>query len=114
MLTVTDALLLVGLAFVGAAAQLCLKQGANQSRPGYFLRSLFRPWVLIGVLLMVANMLTLTWILRRLPLTAVVPVTAVVYVLVPVGALLFFKERLQPRFWLGALLIAAGIVVITV
>ena len=112
MLTVMDGLLLTGIALVGAAAQLCLKRGADLGGAGHFLRSLFRPWVIMGVMLTGANMLALVWILRRLPLTSVLPVTALVYVLVPVGAFFFFGERLRPWFWGGALLIMGGVVVI--
>jgi len=111
MLTLMDGLLLTGIAFVGAVAQLCLKRGADLGRPGHFLRSLFQPWVVMGIILMIANVLAFVWILRRLPLTTVIPVTALVYVLVPTGALLLFKERLRPQFWLGALLIMVGIAV---
>lgn len=112
MLTLLDSLLLVGIACVGAAAQLCLKRGANLTKAGHFLQSLFRPWVIAGAVLMAANMLAMIWMLRRLPLTVVIPLTALVYVLVPTGALVFFGERLRARFWLGALLIGAGIVVV--
>jgi drug/metabolite transporter (DMT)-like permease len=110
MLTITDGLLLAGLAFLGAAAQLCLKRGADLGRPGHFVQSLFRPWVVTGVALMATNMLVIIWILRRLPLTSVMPITALIYALVPMGASLFFGEKLRPKFWLGAFLIMAGII----
>ena len=111
MLTAADGLLLAGMAFVGAAAQLCLKRGADLGRAGHFALSFFRPWVIAGVLLLAANMLIMVWMLRRLPLTAVLPVTAFVYILVPIGAFVFFGERPQPLFWFGACLIVAGIAV---
>ena len=114
MLTLADGLSLTGIAFVGAAAQLCLKRGADLGGPGHFLRSLFQPWVIMGVMLMIANVLAMIWILRRLSLTTVIPITALVYVLVPTGALLLFKERLRPQFWIGALLIMVGIAVIAI
>jgi drug/metabolite transporter (DMT)-like permease len=114
MLTFADAILLAGIAFMGAIAQLCFKRGANLGRSGHFIRSLLHPWIIIGVVLMAANMLALVWILRRLPLTSVMPATALVYVFVPIGALFFFGERLHIRFWLGALLIVVGIAVIAV
>jgi len=112
MLTLPDTLLLLGLAFLGAAAQLCLKRGANLRGSGHFLRSLFQPWVMAGAALMAANALAMVWVLRRLPLTLAIAITSLVYVLVPMGALLFFKEKLLPRFWFGALLIVTGIIVI--
>ena len=112
MLTLTDIFLLVGIVFVGAAAQLCLKKGADAGKTSHFLQSFFQPWVLIGVTLMITNMLALVWVLRYLPLTLVMPATSLIYVFVPSGAMLLFKERLQTRFWFGALLIVVGIMVI--
>ena len=113
-MTLPDVFLLIGIAFVGAVAQLCLKRGAELSKQGHFLKSFFKPWVLSGITLLMVNMLGLIWVLRRLPLTLVMPITALLYILVPAGALLLFKERLRPLFWFGALLIAAGIIVIAV
>jgi|GEM_PF-3039082 len=114
MLTLADILLLIGLAFLGATAQLCFKRGANLGGSGNFLRSLFQPWVITGAVLMAANTLVMVWALRRLPLTSAIAITSLAYVLVPTGAFLFFKERLLPLFWFGALLIITGIVVIAV
>ena len=114
MLTLMDILLLIGIALIGATAQLCLKQGADSRRSSNFIRSIFQPWILTGAALMAANILALIWILRRLPLTLVMPVTALVYILVPIGAFLFFKERMLPRFWFGAVFIVTGIVIIAV
>ncbi|MDR2475379.1 MAG: EamA family transporter [Bacteroidales bacterium] len=114
MLSLTGIFLLTGLAGIGAAAQLCLKRGADQGRTERFLQALFRPYVFAGLFLTGVNMLALVWILRRLPLTSVIPMMALVYVLVPVGALFFFEEKLRPRFWTGALLIVTGIIITAV
>jgi drug/metabolite transporter (DMT)-like permease len=70
--------------------------------------------VITGIVLLTADTLALVWMLRRLPLTSVIPVTALVYVLVPIGAHVFFREKLRPRFWFGVLLIVAGVTIIAV
>jgi drug/metabolite transporter (DMT)-like permease len=111
MLTVPDIFLLTGVALVGAAAQLCLKLGALPHRPvgpGMFLQ----PCVFLGILLLLTNVLALVWVMRRLPLTLVMPLTALTHVFVPAGAAVFFRESLKRRFWTGALLLVAGVGII--
>lgn len=110
MLSLDNACLLLALAAVVASSQLCLKRYAMQGRRGKGLTAhVFQPWLCAGVILMLVNVLTFTWILRQVPLTTALPFTALVYVLVPLGAQHFFGEQLEPRFWLGALLLAIGV-----
>ncbi|MDR1243415.1 MAG: hypothetical protein LBM00_11655 [Deltaproteobacteria bacterium] len=114
MLTVTELLLLLFLAVIGAVSQLCLKRAANTRRPGNVLDFMFSPWVVAGVSLMLGNILALTVLMRRLPLTLVMPLTAMVYVFVPFGGKFFFHEKLKRSFWLGCIGIVLGISMINV
>ena len=47
--------------------------------------------------------------LRTLPLSQLLPFAAGAHMLVPLGSSYYFGERLRVRFWIGALLIVAGI-----
>jgi multidrug transporter EmrE-like cation transporter len=51
------------------------------------------------------------WILSRIPLSRAYPWVALGSIIVPLGARLVFGEIVKPVFWLGAIMIAAGIVV---
>ena len=51
------------------------------------------------------------WILSRVPLSQAYPWVALGSIIVPLGARLLFGETVKPVFWLGAIMIAAGIVV---
>jgi EamA-like transporter family. len=112
MIDLATLAILVGLAMVGAMAHLCLKYGAQKRRPGSFISFFFHPGVVAGVALTAFNSVALSAIMRSLPLTVVMPTTSLVYIFVPLGAVLVFKEKVKPRFWGGGFLIIAGIAVL--
>lgn len=109
MLNAVQIGVLLATAVLSASAQLCFKKGSGGGQGGGLLRILDQPWLLLGIILMVINVLAFTWVLRKVPLTAAMPFVAMVYVLVPLGARYFFSERLLPRFWIGVLFIGGGI-----
>lgn len=113
MLNAHQICLLLGVAVLGASAQLCLKQGSGMCGTRGPLGLLFHPFVWLGTILMVLNVLVFTWILRDVPLTAAMPFAAFVYILVPLGARYFFSELLSPRFWAGVVLIGCGVTLTT-
>lgn len=51
------------------------------------------------------------WILSRIPLSQAYPWVGVGVVLVPLLARVFYGEKVTLTFWVGALLVAVGIVV---
>lgn len=57
---------------------------------------------------------TLLWVtaLRDIPLSKAYVFVALAIALVPIGAAMFFHERLEPRYYLGLLLVIAGVVII--
>jgi drug/metabolite transporter (DMT)-like permease len=57
---------------------------------------------------------TLLWVtaLRDIPLSKAYVFVALAIALVPIGAAMFFHERLEPRYYLGLLLVITGVVII--
>jgi len=103
---------LVGIAVLGALAHLCLKQGAVRRKAAW--HSLFlQPWTVLGVALMGAGVILTSLMLRKYPLTLVMPLTALIYIFVPLGSMLFLKEQQRPQFWAGAVFIVTGIAIIS-
>jgi multidrug transporter EmrE-like cation transporter len=75
----------------------------------------FLTWQVIGNLAGFATVLTLTWLLRFLPLHIAYPVTAGLAVIgVQVAAARWLLgETISPTQWLGTLLVMTGIVLIS-
>jgi multidrug transporter EmrE-like cation transporter len=74
----------------------------------------FLAWQFIGNLAGLITVLTLTWLLKYIPLHVAFPITtglAVIGVQIFAGRF-FFGESISPGRWLGALLVAAGIVLL--
>lgn len=87
-----------------STSQLFLKAAAARTTAS-------RVVVLLGiaVTLLVCSVLLAVLALRTLHLSQLVSCAAFAYVLVPVGSHFVFGDRLRPRFWVGAIMIAAGI-----
>jgi len=74
----------------------------------------FLAWQVVGNLTGLITVITLTWLLRFVPLNVAFPVTtglAVIGVQV-IAAGLLFQESISPAQWLGTLFIVAGIALI--
>ncbi|MGA2402377.1 MAG: EamA family transporter [Syntrophobacteraceae bacterium] len=95
--------------FSVAAGHLVLKKSSllpgSRKSTSYIL-------AVLAALLMGVGPLGAIYVLRKVPLTLAVPMGALIYVLVPLGARLFFHEKLNGRFWAGLALVIAGIVII--
>ena len=65
--------------------------------------------------LMVYGVATLAWIwvLQRVSLSLAYPLVALTFILVPLGTWFFYGETVGARYWMGMLLIVAGIVLAT-
>lgn len=90
-------------------ANVCFKYSAHSPNLQQFLK-----WQIIGNLAGFATVLTLTWLLRFIPLYVAFPLTtglAVIGVSV-VGGALFFNETISATQWLGVLAITVGIVMV--
>ncbi len=102
-------ILILGNLFFNIVASSCFKLSAISSEWRRFLM-----WQIAGNLAGFITVLTLTGLLRFVPLHVAHPVTtglAVIGVQV-VASRWFFGETISPTQWLGVLLIAGGIVLI--
>ena len=108
---------LIIFAFIMVAGQLTFKrvaQGLAQiSGLSSILRHLaFDPWFIAALALYGGA--TVLWVLalRETPLSRAYMFVALAFALVPIGAAVFFHESLGPRYYLGLILVIAGVVVI--
>jgi len=108
---------LVVFSLIVAGGQLAFKRVAQRlgdlSGVGPIFRQLaFDPWF-IGALALY-GIGTLLWVLalRETPLSRAYVFVALAFALVPLGATVFFNETLGPRYYLGLLLVIAGVTVI--
>ncbi|GAP06600.1 membrane transporter of cations and cationic drugs [Anaerolinea thermolimosa] len=102
--------LVVGNMIFNVVANVCFKYSIQSTRIGEFLA-----WQVAGNLAGLVTVVTLTWLLKYLPLHIAFPLTtglAVIGVHV-LGGMLFFKEAISFTQWLGTLVIIVGIVLVT-
>lgn len=52
------------------------------------------------------------WVLQKIELGKIYPMMALAFIIVPLGSAIFFGERFGNQYYLGILLISAGIVLI--
>lgn len=81
--------------------------------PAQALLVVLRDPVLYGALALygIATLLWI-WILSRVPLAQAYPWVAMGMVIVPLLGWYLFGERIGPLFWLGAVLVIAGIILV--
>jgi drug/metabolite transporter (DMT)-like permease len=78
-----------------------------------YILTMFRdPWIWSGLASMAVGTVGWMLVLRRLELSVAYPATALVFVLVPLGAHLLFGETMSPARIAGLSLIVAGIIVV--
>lgn len=109
-MSIVNYLVLLGCILSIAAGQLLFKMAATAPRgdePVW--RLLLSPPLLIGLAVYGVAMIAWIWQLRTVPLTRAFPFMALGFILTPLAASVLFGEATSPRYWLGALLICAGI-----
>ena len=96
---------------LSAAAQLCLKRGADNSVPEIWLgvEGLRSGWVWLGILAMVTSLISWLYGLRFVALNIAVNLGGVVQVLVPLGGWLLLGEHIGPTRACGIILVCAGV-----
>lgn len=104
-------ILLVISAVLAATGQICFKLGAN----GATTLADFINVKLAGALALY-GVSTILWIvaLSKLPLSKVYPFTALTFVIVYIGSATILNEQLTVSVVLGAALVLAGLIVLTV
>ncbi|MDG4650204.1 EamA family transporter [Roseibacterium sp. SDUM158017] len=76
------------------------------------LRTLADPYLLLAFAIYGSATILWVYVLRHMPLSQAYPFMALSFVLVPLASLVVFGETLGLRYWIGAGLIVAGMVVI--
>ena len=106
---------LISFAVAMTVGQLLFKQAANAiggraggSAVGALLAS---PALWLALVVYGGATVSWIWILTRVPLSRAYPFAALAMILVPLASVLIYGERVKPLFWLGSLLVIAGIVV---
>ncbi|HEY9142051.1 MAG TPA: EamA family transporter [Bryobacteraceae bacterium] len=91
-----------------------LKRGmpAELGSPLAYITVLFRPWVTVGVTLLVVWLLSRMTLLSWADLSYVLPVTSLGYVLVAFVGRWLLDERITRQRWAGILLIVAGVALV--
>ncbi len=108
-------LVLAGVTVFAVAGDSMLSHGMKQvgSISLYRLQDLIfavlNPWVMIGILLLLAFFATYTTALSWADLTYVMPATALGYVLLALVARFALHEHISPLRWLGIVLITSGV-----
>jgi uncharacterized membrane protein len=92
-----------------------MKRGmpAELAGPIEYITVLFRPWVSLGVVLLIVWMLARMALLSWADLSYVLPVTSVGYVLVALVGRLLLHEQITNRRWAGIALIMAGVALVS-
>ena len=91
-----------------------LKRGmpAELPSPLSYITVLFRPWVALGVSLLIVWLLSRMTLLSWADLSYVLPVTSLGYVLVALVGRWLLEERITGTRWAGILLIMAGVALV--
>lgn len=105
-------LVLAGCVLGISAGQLLFKLAATRPLPdgAPVWRLLFSPALLLGLTIYGLATLAWLWQLRTTPLSRAFPFMALGFIITPLAATWLFGETTGPRYWLGASLIAAGVV----
>jgi uncharacterized membrane protein len=93
----------------------CLKRGmpADFEGPLAYITVLFRPWVSLGVGLLILWLLSRMALLSWADLSYVLPVTSIGYVLVALASRVLLQEQITTQRWAGIVLIMAGVALVS-
>jgi len=96
---------------------LCFKHGVNEDEKnpvdvGFITMVLTRPLFWLGIFFWGMELVAWVVVLEHTPLSIAFPLMSLVYCSVPLAGNLFLHEKLPPRQWLGAVLIAAGVALV--
>ena len=89
-----------------AAREVCFKQAAHNTG---FAQALIKPVTWLGILFWAVELVAWTIVLEHVALSIAFPLMALVYVAVVIAGAWIFKEQVNLRHGLGALLITAGV-----
>jgi len=124
MLMTIQVVQLIGFAFLMSLGQLLLKKTALviSNIDNFSIQSLglyksisllFQiPWLYLALLIYLFAITLWLYILQKVPLSIAYPFSALAMIIVPVAASQIFSERLSFSYWVGAILIIIGIIII--
>jgi drug/metabolite transporter (DMT)-like permease len=116
-LTWSQILGLISFAASMATGQILFKYGATQAGIVQGLQGwidlLLKPVIVLALTLYAFSTILWLWLLQKIPLTIAYPFAALAFLLVPIGAWIFFREPLNLRYLLGVCLILVGVIVTT-
>ncbi len=108
----------LGLAMIAALSfitgQICFKFAVNESDESARRTGGFLPIFAGGIAAMTVGFFTWLTLLSKFELSYVFPFEALSRVLLVAGAVLFLKEKMTPKLWIGVVLITGGIIVVSV
>ena len=92
-----------------------MKRGmpAQLTTPLEYVTVLFRPWVALGVALLILWTLSRMALLSWADLSYVLPVTSIGYVLVAILGRVFLREQISIHRWAGIALIVCGVALVS-
>ena len=108
-------LVLLAVMCFGSIGDALLKRGmiqfgsVNLRHPLHVITSLGNPWILLGIVCLIAFFSSYLTALSWADLSYVLPATALGYVLVTLVGKYFLHENVSPLRWLGVLLISCGV-----
>ncbi|MCD6359250.1 MAG: EamA family transporter [Armatimonadetes bacterium] len=101
---------------LGAAGQLCLKQGVNLLGEGIgpveVVKGIFTPYIFMGFVCYGLSSLVYLWVLSRLSLSFAYPFVALSFVIVIVLSWWLLGEELPPLRIIGVALIMIGVLTV--
>jgi len=105
-------------ALLAAASEMFFKKGAMETKDlpcaltwlGF--TALQSWWVWPGMLIQILGMASYAAVLRKIPLYIAFSFMSILHVMIPIGARIFFDERISSRRWGGIVLVLAGIWII--
>lgn len=117
-----DFILFALIVVAGTGGELCVSRAmksvgeARSFHPAelarVILRALREPWMWLGVALMASGFFALLGALAALPVSFVVPMTALSYVVGVFGGVTFLKEKVTRQRWIGVALVALGVTLV--
>lgn len=107
---------------VGTGGEICVSKAMrtvgeihsfNPRAIAQFLsRGLRKPWMWVGIAMMVIAFLSLLTLLSFREVSWVVPMSALSYLAGAVGASLFLREHVTARRWMGIAVICLGVIIV--
>lgn len=112
-------LTLAGVVLFGAFGDVALSRGMKSmggirlNHLQLLLVAMLNPWIVLGVLVLLAFFASYLTALSFADLTYVLPATSVGYILMALMARFFLQEQVSATRWMGISLIAAGVGFVT-